>query len=199
MKRFCPPPEPPDFDAQVRQLGNDWLSRNLDKYGELPKGQRPPARWSQYIAQLSDGFGNLCAYSAMYEPVGTVDHYLSCENYPHLAYEWSNYRYSSSWINSSKGTQDKAILDPFCVDDNWFEILLPSLQLIVTDTVPPEELGRAEFTLRKLHLGHDERILRQRRQWYKMHQDGKLTVEGLDEVAPLIARAVRRQQTERSQ
>jgi hypothetical protein len=196
MKRFDPPPEPPDFDAEVRQPGNHWLSQNLHENGILPKGQRPPDRWSGFKAQLADGFGNLCAYSVMYEPVGTVDHYLSCENHPRLAYEWNNYRYSSAWINSSKGTHDEAVLDPFQVEDNWFEILLPSLQLVLTNAVPPEELGRAKFTLKRLHLEHDERVLRQRQQWYKIYQEGNLTLEGLEEVAPLIARAVYGQQAD---
>jgi len=132
----------------------------------------------------------------MYVPVGTVDHYLSCKNHPSRAYEWSNYRYSSGWINSSKGTQDEAVLDPFQVDDDWFEVLLPSLQLVLTDAVPPEELDRAEFTLRRLHLDHDERVLRQRRQWYEMYQKGNLPLPGLEKVAPLIARAVHKQQAD---
>jgi hypothetical protein len=194
MKRFAPPSEPPDFDAQVRQPGNDWLSQHLGEDGKLPQGQRPPDRWSSFKAQLARGFDNLCAYSVMLDLVGTVDHYLSCKNHPGLAYEWNNYRYSSGWINSSKGTQDEAMLDPFQVEDDWFEILLPSLQLILTDAVPLEERDRARFTLERLHLEHDERVLRQRRQWYEMYQRGELPLEGLERVAPLIAQAVRKQQ-----
>jgi hypothetical protein len=64
---------------------------------------------------------------------GTVDHYLCCKNYRHLAYEWSDYRFAFSWINSSKGTLDSQVLDPFEVEDGWFEIVLPSLELILTD------------------------------------------------------------------
>ncbi|MDF5714231.1 MAG: hypothetical protein PUP93_10125 [Rhizonema sp. NSF051] len=47
----------------------------------------------------------------MYEPVGTVEHYLSRENYRNLAYEWNNLRFASAWINSSKGTLDDQVLD----------------------------------------------------------------------------------------
>jgi hypothetical protein len=193
MKRFAPPSEPPDFDNKVRQPGNEWLDQNMDENGQLPKGSRPPNRWGEFKSQLADGFDNLCAYSVMYEPVGTVDHYLSCENYPRLAYDWNNYRYVSGWINSSKGTLDEAVLDPFQVNDDWFEILLPSLQLVLTDTVPQGEQERAGFTLEKLHLRDDERVIRQRRQWYQMYQDGKLSLDGLGNVAPLVARAVRKQ------
>jgi hypothetical protein len=193
MKHFAPPSEPPDFDVQVRQPGNQWLAQNLDENGQLPKGTRPPDRWSDFKGQLADGFNNLCAYSVMYEPVGTVDHFLSCENHPRLVYEWSNYRYLSGWINSSKGTLDEAVLDPFQVEDDWFEVLLPSLQLVLTDAVPQGEQDRAKFTMERLHLRDDERVIRQRRQWYRLYQEGKLSLEGLEERAPLIARAVRKQ------
>lgn len=48
--------------------------------------------------------------------------------------------------------------------------------------------------LERLHLGHDERVVRQRREWYRMYQTGELTLEGLARKAPLIAAAVRRQE-----
>jgi hypothetical protein len=84
MMPFNPPPEPPDFDKKVRQTGNAWLAKNPNP----KKGTRD--YWSPFKSYLADGFNNLCGYSVMYEPVGTVDHYRSRENYRNLAYEWSN-------------------------------------------------------------------------------------------------------------
>lgn len=139
---------------------------------------------------------NRCAYSAMYEPVGTVDHYLSIEGgYRHLAYTWSNYRYAAGWVNSSKGTLDDQVLDPFQVSAGWFELKLPSLQLVMTAKVPQALRAKAQFTLDRLHLGHGEQVIRQRRAWYEMYRAGKLPLEGLDVVAPLLADAIRRQPT----
>ncbi len=129
----------------------------------------------------------------MYEPVGTVDHYLSWKARPERAYDWDNYRFASGWINSSKQTADDTVLDPFLVGDDWFEIILPSLQLVLTDAVPEEHRARAAHTLERLHLRDDERVIRQRREWYRMYQDSELTLEGLRKKAPLIARAVARQ------
>ncbi len=86
MLKFNPPLEPENFDEKVRQPGNNWLEKNTD-----PK-KRPIDYWSKFKSDLADGFNNLCGYSVMYEPVGTVEHFLSCENHRHLAYEWSNYR-----------------------------------------------------------------------------------------------------------
>jgi hypothetical protein len=187
MIPFSPPPEPEHFDAKARQPGNEWLAKN-------PQAKRPKDYWSEFRNDLADGFKNICAYSVMYLSDGTVDHYLSCKNYRHLAYEWSNYRYAAQWINSSKRTLDEEILDPFQVGDDWFKILLPSLQLVVTDKVPLSERKRAEFTLQRLHLQDDERVIRQRQAWYQLYLDGDLTLTGLEKKAPLIARAVRKQQ-----
>ncbi|HEY2291212.1 MAG TPA: hypothetical protein VGM86_10975 [Thermoanaerobaculia bacterium] len=129
----------------------------------------------------------------MYEPVGTVDHYLSCKIHRERAYEWSNFRFASQWINSSKRTADDDVLDPFEVEDGWFEILLPSLQLVLTDRVPPEHRARAEHTLLRLHLRDDVRVIRQRAEWYRMYEEGELSLEGLRKRAPLIAEAIERQ------
>lgn len=188
MMRFNLPPEPPEFDQKVRQRGNAWLAKNPDF------AKRLPDYWSAFKPYLADSFGNLCNYSAMYEPVGTVDHYLSRKSHRHLAYEWSNYRFASAWINSSKQEIDAQVFDPFEVEDDWFEIILPSLQLVLTSAVPLQERERAEFTIHRLHLRDDERVIRQRQQWYQLYLDGDLTLEGLEKKAPLIARAIRKQQ-----
>lgn len=184
MIHFSAPPEPNNFDQKVRQPGAVWLVQN-------PAG-RPKDYWKECKGDLADAFRSLCAYSAMYEPVGTVDHYLSCDNYRDQAYQWSNYRFASGWINSSKRTADDTVLDPFQVEDGWFEILLPSLQLVLTDAVPAHEVARAKYTLSRLHLRDDERVIRQRREWYRMYQEGELSLEGLEKKAPLIAQTVKR-------
>lgn len=189
MMRFNLAPEPAEFDQKVRQPGNAWLIKNPDSK------KRPKDYWSAFTNDLANGFNNLCGYSAMYiSKEGTVDHYFCCKNHRDLIYEWSNYRYISYRVNSSKGTLDNRVLDPFEVGDDWFEIILPSLQLVLTDKVPPTERSRAEFTLERLHLQNDERIMRQREEWYQMYLNGEITLEGLDKKAPLIARAVRKRQ-----
>jgi hypothetical protein len=133
----------------------------------------------------------------MFEPVGSVDHYISWDTDHSLAYEWSNYRFAAEWINKSKQTADDQVLDPFEVQDGWFEILLPSLQLVVvTSAVPSNKRAQAEYTLERLHLRDDERVIRQREAWYRRYQENKLTLEGLEEVAPLLARAIRNNLTE---
>lgn len=188
MIRFTPRDEPPDFDVLVRQPGRKWMSDHPEK--------APRDFWSAIRPQLADAFRNLCGYSAMHDLCGTVDHYLSKQNHPGLAYEWTNYRYCSQWINSSKGCLDERVLDPYEVEDGWFEVLLPSLQLVPSAALPSELRERAEFTLEHLHLRDDERVIRQRQAWYGYYLKGGFPLEMLDVFAPLIARAIRGQQAE---
>jgi hypothetical protein len=182
MIRFDPVQKPLGF-GDAAQRGSTWVAHN-------PNAARPKDLWSPFKSFLAAGFRNLCGYSVMYEPVGTVDHFVSWHEDKARAYDWSNYRYASAWINSSKRSVGSGeILDPFEVGDDWFEILLPSLQLVVSDGIPDGCRKRAEFALQRLHLRDDERVLRQRREWYRMYQEGELTLEGLRKKAPLIAKA----------
>lgn len=179
--------KPTGFDAKVKTPGDLWLKAN-------PGAKRPKALWEPYTATLSEACGNRCGYAAMLDPTGgSVDHYLSFKNHPALAYEWSNYRFASNTLNSSKRNADATVLDPQEVEPGWFKILLPSLQLVVTDAVPKSHKAKAEFTLTRLKLRDGERIIRWRRSWYQMYLAGKLSLEGLRDVAPLIAEAVETQ------
>lgn len=186
MIRFDPSPKPEGFELRAETRGATWLANN-------PGSARPLDYWSEFKGALAEAFNGLCAYSAMYEPVGTVDHFVSCEEDRARAYDWSNYRFASAWINSSKQSmRSDTLLDPFSIENGWFEIILPSLQLVTTASVPANQKARADFVLRRLHLRDDERVLRQRREWYRMYQEGEITLEGLARKAPLIAIAVRR-------
>ena len=182
--------EPETFDKKCRQAGTSWLEAH-PKTGRK-KNKRPKDFWTPFKPQLAEAFRNLCAYSAMYEPVGTVDHFLPVDADENLAYEWRNFRFAAGWINSSKN-KTTYILDPLAVGAGWFEVLLPSLQLVVTEHVPDAFRAQAQHTLIRLHLRDDERVIRQRRCWYQMYQQGQLTLDGLRACAPLIAAAVEKQ------
>jgi hypothetical protein len=194
-----PAPEPGNFDQSVRQPGLKWLASHPQP-GSLKVAPpwRPLDYWSEIKSQLAAAFNDLCAYGAMYEPVGTVDHFLAVSTNPHLAYEWSNYRYASAWINSSKQNASN-IMDPFDVKADWFEIILPSLQLVLTEKVPKNLRPTAQYTLERLKVIEDERILRQRQHWSAEFLAKRLSLEGLRRHAPLIARAIDKQNTPQNQ
>ena len=182
--------EPAEFGDKCRQPGLKWLAEH-PKPTVKKKGERwrPYDYWSQFRPDLRNAFRGLCSIAAMYEPAGTVDHFVSCDTNETLAYEWDNYRFVSQWLNSSKQNAD-GLLDPFDVQDDWFEVTLPDMQLRLTDNVPGRFRKAAEWTLERLPIQDDERIVRQRREWYKLYQNKQLTLDGLRTMAPLIARAV---------
>jgi hypothetical protein len=187
MMRFQRVPKPEGFEA-VEAKGADWLASHAHD-------KRPPSLWLAFQQPLADGFGDLCGYSALYVANGEVDHFVSRDEDRSRTYDWNNYRYAAGWLNASKKSlRSIEILDPFDVEDDWFEILLPSLQLVVTDAVPPDKRAQAECMLTRLHLGHDERVMKQRREWYRMYMDGEIaSLDALARKAPLIARAIAKQ------
>jgi hypothetical protein len=87
--------KPVGFEERVEARGAKWLS-------EHPNAKRPEPYWNEFRGYLADAFHDLCAYSAMYEPVGTVDHFVSWNEDKTRVYDWSNYRFAAAWINSSK-------------------------------------------------------------------------------------------------
>lgn len=180
-----PIPEPEGFDEKCREAGNDWLNVN-------PNCKRPRDFWSPFRNALADGFSNRCGYGAMWIASGTVDHFVSVDADKSKAYDWGNYRYLDNWINSSK-KKAEGLLDPFDVEDGWFEILLPSMQLVMTEVVPPAFRAQVKETITKLKLRDHETLLRQRREWYRMYQEGELSLDGLRRKAPLIAAAIDQQ------
>jgi hypothetical protein len=125
---------------------------------------------------------------------GTVDHFVPGNEDPTLLYEWTNFRYDAAWINSKKGSlRADQVLDPFDVGEGWFEVKLPSCELVATERVPVQYRARAQTMLVKLGLGRGEDVVAYRMEWYRMYLEGELTLDGLARKAPLIARAVRGQ------
>ncbi|GAA5483401.1 hypothetical protein [Haloferula sargassicola] len=184
-----PIPEPPDFDKECRERGTVWWATRRLR-GEHLNASDFPNYWTQYEAHLSNAFHQRCGWWAMWIAEGQVEHYLSIKNHPGLAYEWSNYRFVVGSVNGSKRNHDDKVLDPFDVEDGWFEVLLPSMQLILTDHIPPEKVPQAEFTLKQLRLRNGTKVVRSRKHWYDQFKCGNLDLEGLKLHAPLVAEAV---------
>ncbi len=176
----------PSGYANIKTDGDAWLRAN-------PTAKRPKDLWSPFLPEFAEGFAHLCGYAAMLDPTGgTVDHYLSWKSRPDLAYDWGNLRFASFILNSSKKTADATVLDPYLVKRGWFEIILPSLQMRVTDKVPAGFRALAEFTLKRLKLGDGEKMIRWRRHYYARYQSGQLSLDGLRVFAPLVADAAER-------
>ena len=182
--------EPATFDAECRQPGRDWLVAH-----PAPKG-RPRDFWSPFRTELREGFARRCGYFAMLMHDGAVDHFVSWDTCkamnPRLAYEWSNFRFIDPALNSRKGTRDDQLLDPFEVQDDWFDVDIPSLVLRITGRVPAQLASKAKFTVERLDLQQGRKAVSLRWEWYELHRSGELTLVGLHRNAPLVARAVDR-------
>lgn len=77
----------------------------------------------------------------------------------------------SDAINSAKKpVWEGKIVDPFEVESEWFEILLPSLQLVVVGALDDDLREHIEFTLEKLHLRDGETVVRLRREWLSFYE-----------------------------
>ena len=165
--------------------GNEWLRQN-------PVSKDIPGYWREFQAELATGFNDRCGWWAMYIGDGAVEHFLSQENYRHLAYEWSNYRYVAPTLNSSKKILDDAVLDPFEIQYGWFEVILPSMQLIQTALIPSRLNSKADFTLKRLQLVNGRKVRRLRERWYEDFKAKRLEMPGLEYYAPLVAEAVKK-------
>lgn len=186
-----PIPEPTNFDAECRQKGKTWVAAQR-LAGKSPKTSQYPNYWATYENDLATAFQQRCGWWAMWIAEGDVEHFLSKNNRPDLAYEWRNYRYIAGSVNGSKGTHDDKVLDPFEVQNGWFEVLLPSMQLVATSLLPTNFSARAEFTLKQLKLRNGTKVVRSRKHWYDQFKKGMLDLDGLRAHAPLVADAAQK-------
>jgi hypothetical protein len=186
-----PIPEPPTFDVECRAKGNAWLA----KLRNAGKTKGFPSRcWTRFEPELEEAFHSRCGYWAMRIQSGTVDHFYSkaLPTNRCLVFEWSNYRYAESSVNSSKKNYDDKVLDPFEIKAGWFGVDLPSMLLICTPQLPAHLKAKAVFTLEKLHLEGGSKVRRNRKRWYDDYKSGKINMTGLEDYAPLVADAVKK-------
>jgi hypothetical protein len=206
-----PQPEPDDFDATVRQPG---LSALAELVGQPPTIKRPgprrkqladgiedlrhdqlPPLWRLCLPQLAEAYRRICAYSCIYvEPItgtGTADHYVPKSLDVRRAYEWANYRFASSRMNARKGVAAE-VLDPFEVQDGWFQLELVRFQLLPAPGLAAAVVDRIERTIALLGL-NDEDCKQTRARWYEDYRAGHLSLPYLERRFPLLARELRRQ------
>lgn len=180
------PPE--HFDRDVREPGRRWLENPNNR-----NKSRPRAFWKHCRDDLEREFESRCGYAATWISSGCTDHYVSwsrCkrEDEHHLAYEWENLRWIAPELNSKKG--ELLLLDPFEVQDDWFELHLPSLHLHLTRAVPIELRERAATTVRALGLDSGRLVMRWRRAELRLFAEGRTTLSLIKERTPLLGRAL---------
>jgi hypothetical protein len=175
------------YEECVLVPGKRWLAANNE--------QRPRPYWREVQTDLANAFHLRCAYTAMWlNYSGTLDHFVSIDEDRSKAYDWDNFRYCDGRFNSKKrSTRSHELLDPLCVEDGWFELSLPDLQLHITTLCPEHLRNQAEFMLEKLGLRNGEPVMRSREAYLRIYQEhGESALPIIERLAPLVARAIRK-------
>lgn len=201
-------PEPSTFDATVRQPGLRAIARLVGE--KVPgSGRRPettyprredippkkfPDLWREALPDLLTAYHRICAYTCLYihrtTGAQSVDHMAAKSAHWRDVYEWNNYRLACSRVNSGKGV--KSPLDPFEIEDGWFELELVDYQVIPGTGVQEPLRTQVRATIRDLHLNDPDQCLA-RADYADEYLARHTTLDFLERHAPFVARELRRQ------
>ena len=181
MIHVDPQPEPPGFDALVRQRGSRALAEGREDL---------PPYWRDCLPDLYQCYRGVCAYLCVLIPRGTgarsVDHVAPKSKRRDLAYEWGNYRLVSVLMNSRK-REFEDVLDPFEIDDGWFVLELSFLQVMPSPSLDEPTRSKVQATIDRLGL-NDAECVAARALYYQPYVEGLLAPEQLREWSPFVAR-----------
>ena len=182
--------EPSNFDRNVRQPGQRYLASNPNPTFK----ERRSRCWTRASDDLYEAYNGTCAYSCFYflRPYASVDHFLPKKYYPHLAYEWDNYRLASPRMNNHKGESEE-VIDPFIVQTGWFVLEFPSclvkagygLSRLLTDKI--------NKTVEALKLNDDDTLVQERCNMMLSFADGEVNLSFLQKRFPFLASEIVRQ------
>ena len=178
------------FDSEVRIPGLEFLETTPCPSSRDFSGHNYWNRARSHLRQLYSGF---CAYTSLYlVDSDSVDHFLPKVKYPHLAYEWNNYRLARQKVNFSKGNSEK-VLDPFTIQNGWFVIDCPSCLVRPGAGLDAETRNRVEDTISILKLNDDDNLVQERCDWLVSLAKGEITMSFLLKRYPFLAIEITRQ------
>jgi uncharacterized protein (TIGR02646 family) len=189
MIRINQQPEPNNFNSKVRQPGQDFLQRY-----PTPRGRDWKPYWRKISKNLYQSYFGICAYTGMwFARIGniSVDHFRPKSIYPHLAYEWTNYRLTTQKTNYYKADDDN-IVDPFMVQAEWFILDFPSCLIKPGNNVTQSERSQIENTINVLKLNGEE-FVELRDNIIQNYIDGIMAFNNMNEKYPFIAYELERQ------
>ncbi len=175
------------------------------------KAEHLTSYWTACIPELREAYHHICAYLAIYIYPGTgtptVDHACSknaCVKEARAAtsdtaaisalypvYEWTNYRLSSSTMNSRKGDASD-VLDPASIEDGWFIIEFAEMRVAPGEGLTPSQRQQVEATIKRLSL-NDSECRRARASDFNAYLNNEVSFTFLDRRSPFVAREARRQ------
>jgi uncharacterized protein (TIGR02646 family) len=189
-------PEPPAFDAEVRQKGLSHLKkRGFPLAQPLPPKAEIEPYWRACLTDLHQAYGGVCAYLCIFfeRVIGgaSVDHFIAKSSNAGLAYEWSNYRLACSTMNSRK-REFSDVLDPFSLAPDLFHLQLATGHIYPNPALSTEPLRLVQQTIDR--LGLDDPACRElRARWYQEYLEHGLPAAYLKRKSPFVWSEAHRQ------
>lgn len=121
----------------------------------------------------------------------SVDHFLPKSKYPHLAYEWKNYRLARPKLNHHKADSED-VLDPFDVYNWWFVLECPSCYIRASKELRGKSRQGVVATIDRLRLNEEE-LLAERCAWLIDLASSKISFDHMTREYPFLAYQVDRQ------
>lgn len=186
-------PEPPDFNAKVREPGRNFL---LTCPKPTQKQWKTHSYWRRILPTLHAEYRGVCSYSCHWIPfdtgADTVEHFKPKSKHSKEAYEWANYRLVCQLLNSRKKDEED-IIDPFEVETGWFVIEFPSLMVKPALGLNEQVHGRVVKTREVLGLNDDDTCMMMRQQFVTDYCLGEITFAHLEKRAPFLAQQMKNQ------
>jgi len=203
-------PEPMRFDTQVRRPGLIAIAEMVGKTPPYPRTAGRafariaaqerlipcsdfPPYWKRALNDLMTAYRETCAYACFrIHPVTgsrSVDHFAPKSRSWRQVYEWSNYRLCCSRLNARKNDFG-AVLDPFMIQNGWFQLELLGFQVIPNPSLSRIRKGAIQITIDRLGLNdfRSEREKDAERYWRR-----DISLRVLKEESPFVAIELRRQ------
>lgn len=189
-------PEPPDFDATVRQPGQQWLNAQGIRRGAAPtKSADLPNYWTNTQKELWDTYHGICSYLSIYfewvTGASSTDHFVPKSLDAWKAYEWDNYRLSALGPNRRKGVKTN-ILDPFTMPPETFFLNLASGEMLPNLSQPAGIQALALDTIDELGLNESE-ACRMRTKAFDEARSGDMSASKLQRDFPFVHAEMKRQ------
>ncbi len=185
-----PRPEPASFNAQVRVPGNAWLVRHPPSHKK-----KLPDYWRRCLPDLRTSYKGICAYFCCYvRPAtggGSADHFVPKSKARNVAYDWDNYRFACTRMNSRKRDASD-VLDPFFLMDGWFTIYFPTMRVKPSGGLSATDLQKVKATIKRLKLNSRE-CIEERAEYWDDYRTNNISAFQLQKHAPFIAMEAARQ------
>ena len=186
-------PEPPHFFEKVQKPGQKFLKETPDPTKHWEKHEY----WRKILKDLYVIYNRTCAYSCHWIPpdtgAKTVEHFKPKKMYPQEAYQWENYRLVCSTLNGRKKDFED-VLDPFIVQEGWFVLDFPLLEVRPGDGIPTLIAEKVKETISRLGLNDEGTCLQMRMSWLRDYIMVPFPFSYLETKAPFLASELKRQQ-----